>query len=600
MGNNQSLPSDISREKLSELTTDTRYIMDKILEFMITELSIRDFVSISDKTQCDKYVLFKANVLYKYFDQLQIMPSMDKSGVIAFRKFDDIRKSQGDSNERQSLCLIIAYYYTRIFQIYGALALTLIDDMETATKTGIFSTRTAPGFEGVPNIFRGGQRGGDLSREEADRLKEFAFLSTYLDKSESYTRFYTKYLPNPIEFERNYSNTFKIWYGKNRKKTASINIRVTGSPPYNFTITLNDLRYTMSKQGRPTHYSRSTASYDDKKFQSKMAEWGFSKINGTFDVPKKVYTINGKTVSEFFNNLFDKIIQFIEVLSKEGDVETTGLTKSKHDELDIKKVYDIIKVDNKVIRPRAHCIARALQLLQTSPLGKSFVCDSTFDYKKSGLPIRNQPISTSNGISSLANLFYDTIQNRSIKIGINPTTNDKSTFDKYINFMKNMAKLFDTDTYNTIDKNPKYITLSSIINKRDDTLCKKIGNGEIDLDKNTADSVNNNVKALFKIQYAHAIRCGDIFNQMFNIQRDKGSDRVRIKLSNNIYRIGFPEIERINNLTRNVLVDYYSNCENEYMRGVQKIIDSKKPAAPVAPVAEPATAPATAPVVRRP
>jgi hypothetical protein len=594
MGNNQSLPSDISREKLSELTTDTRYIMDKILEFMITELSIRDFVSISDKSQCDKYVLFKANVLYKYFDQLQIMPSMDKSGVIAFRKFDDIRKSQGDSKERQSLCLIIAYYYTRIFQIYGALALTLIDDMETATKSGIFSGRTAPGFEGVPNIFRGQRGGADIPPEIVDRLGNFQFLSTYLNYMGSYTTFITKYPNSTIQFENNYNtSSFKISYGKTGNKIATINIRSTTR--INPTIKLTDLRYTMSKQGRPAQYSRYMISYDEKKFQDKMIEWAGKTITCKMDPKTLLYTIDGKSLSDFFNRLFDNIVPFIIDLSKEGDVEKTGLTKSKHDELDIKKVYESIKVDNKVIRPRAHCIARALQLLQVSPLGKSFVCDRTFDYKKSGLPIPNQPISTSNGISSLANLFYDTIQNGSIKIGINPTTNDKSTFEKYINFMKNMATLFDNETYKTIDnKNPKYIALSSITNKRDKTLCDKIGKEAIDLDKKTADSVNNNVKALFKIQYAHAIKCGDIFKQMFNIQRDEGSNRVRIKLSNNIYRIGFPEIERINNLTRNVLVDYYSNCENEYLLGVQKIIDSQKPAVdkpvvavdakPVAPV----------------
>ena len=586
MGNNQSVQSDISREKLSELTTDTRYIMDKILEFMITELSIRDFVSISDKTQCDKYVLFKANVLYKYFDQLQIMPSIDKSGVIAFRKFDDIRKSQDDPEERQSLCLIIAYYYTRIFQIYGALALTLIDDMETATKSGMFSVRTAPGFEGVPNIFRGGQRGGTLPLEVVERLEDFKFLSTYLEYAKSSGSLYTTYPHNLIQFKHNNANrgNFIILYGKNRRKTATITITVNG-----YTFKLSDLRYTMSKQGRPAQYSRyTTTSYDEKKFQEKILAWtGSQPIKFNLENKTFIYTINTKPVSDFFDTLFNNIVPFITDLSKESDVETTELTKSKHDKLDIKKVYDIIKVDNKVIRPRAHCIARALQLLQVSPLGKSFVCDSNFEYKKSGLPAPGKEITSSNGISSLANLFYDTIQNKSIKIGINPTTNDKSTFEKYINFMKSMAKLFDTETYEEIVKNPKqYIALSSIANKRDEMLCEKIRKGDkgaITLDQKTADDVNNNVKALFKIQYKHAVRCGDIFNQMFNIQRDKGSDKVRIKLSNNIYKIGFPEIERINNLTRNVLVDYYSNCENEYLRGVQKIIDSQKPAAPVEP-----------------
>ena len=88
MGNSQAI---ISREKLSMMTSDTKYVMDKILEYMLKELTVRDFVLLSNKDVCSKYVIFKANTLYKYFYELEIIPTRDKRGVIAFRKFDDIR-----------------------------------------------------------------------------------------------------------------------------------------------------------------------------------------------------------------------------------------------------------------------------------------------------------------------------------------------------------------------------------------------------------------------------------------------------------------------------------------------------------------------------
>ena len=139
MGASQSIPSDLSHEKLYELTKDTRGIMNILLEYMLKEVTVRDFLALSNPTECKKYVLFKANTLYKYFYELQIMPTKDKKGVIAFRPVRELVAPQSEEaeKERQSLCLILAYYYTRIFQIYGALALTLIDDLEMVTKSGL-------------------------------------------------------------------------------------------------------------------------------------------------------------------------------------------------------------------------------------------------------------------------------------------------------------------------------------------------------------------------------------------------------------------------------------------------------------------------------
>ena len=82
-----------------------------------------------------------ANTIYKYFYELQIEPIKDKKGVIAFRSIKDLAGStQERDQEKQSLCLVLAYYYARIFQIYGALALTLIDDISFMSSTGILTT----------------------------------------------------------------------------------------------------------------------------------------------------------------------------------------------------------------------------------------------------------------------------------------------------------------------------------------------------------------------------------------------------------------------------------------------------------------------------
>ena len=141
MGAGQSIPSTLSRQKVFELTRDTRGMMDVLLDYMLKEITVRDFVALSNPTECKKYVIFMANNLYKHFYELQIVPIKDKKGVIAFRPVKElVNPPESEESERQSLCLTLAYFYTRIFQIYGALALTVIDDSKFMMESGIIPT----------------------------------------------------------------------------------------------------------------------------------------------------------------------------------------------------------------------------------------------------------------------------------------------------------------------------------------------------------------------------------------------------------------------------------------------------------------------------
>ena len=107
MGNSQSIPT--THKKLFESTKDTRAIMNILLEYMIKEITETDLIALSNPAVCQKYVLLKANNLYKYFYELQVMPSKDKSGAIAFRPIEDINKpkSKDTQMERVSFDLLL-------------------------------------------------------------------------------------------------------------------------------------------------------------------------------------------------------------------------------------------------------------------------------------------------------------------------------------------------------------------------------------------------------------------------------------------------------------------------------------------------------------
>ena len=92
--------------------------------------------------------------------------------------------------------------------------------------------------------------------------------------------------------------------------------------------------------------------------------------------------------------------------------------------------------------------------------------------------------------------------------------------------------------------------------------------------KNVVRNVYDVVNQLYQQQVKHAAECGKIVRLLFDIQRDKSSGRYRISLSDNIIKKGFPEIERVNYLSRQLLVNYYSNCEMTYLKGMKIVLDS--------------------------
>ena len=58
MGAGQSIPSTLTRQKVYDLTRDTRGLMDVILDYMLKEITVRDFLALSNPTECKKYVIF--------------------------------------------------------------------------------------------------------------------------------------------------------------------------------------------------------------------------------------------------------------------------------------------------------------------------------------------------------------------------------------------------------------------------------------------------------------------------------------------------------------------------------------------------------------
>ena len=217
MGQGSSSPIGATTHAQAFSQTEyTRMVMDNLLNYMLKQLSVRDLLHISKESECKKYVLFKANAIYQYFYELRIFPTKDAKGLLTFRKIDDLVNPKGDQEkERQSLCLIVAYFYTRIFQIYGALALTLIDDMNAMTSSGLIGLPGAdarlftPGYYAQQAYYGKGGAGllpedGPVvktpiaSKDPRDSLKNFSWIRGFLTSEySSNLGFKTRYSGSP-------------------------------------------------------------------------------------------------------------------------------------------------------------------------------------------------------------------------------------------------------------------------------------------------------------------------------------------------------------------------------------------------------------------
>jgi hypothetical protein len=604
--------------------------MDQILNYMIKQLSIRDLLQMSKPSECKKYVLFKANSIYQHFYELRIFPSRDAKGILTFRKVDDLIHPKGDQEkERQSLCLIVAYFYTRIFQIYGALALTVIDDMNAMTSSGVMSlplgydARLQPPGYYPQNVYDPDRRrvGGvdfddndrddrryrrDERRDDSskDSLKNFKWIGAFL------TSDYTSSLGFKTRFTGTSSNRGVVYLKieselKDRKghtissygtpslesyQHAVFYIGVSGMDKYAsldlYTrVETDEINVETQKLTFTNQYRESITT---KQFEKSFS---VEKVGG-----KPTYVVVSKRdkstidVSEYLNNYLLDIVQYLKdaiKVHKNANNNSRAVSTIRRSEDGISEHLRLEETISALMtrKPLSPCISRVLQLLKTEPFenqpGMSQICSATFaENKRLGVVKPSAPLSDSPGLFALANLFYDTITigSPNLTIGTDREDGKPSSMDQYVAFMTNLSKRYALDKTPRIAAEYEQKGLAGIKNKRDEEKCNGTTT-DIPLSLDTTRKVHGVIKTMFYDQVQHAARCLDIINMLFKTTyetTEDGKKRIKsIHLSDGLIVRGFPELYRINRLARELLIGYHSNCENKYETAVGYIIDAK-------------------------
>ncbi len=618
--------------------------MSVLLEYMLKEVTVRDFVALSNPTECKKYVIFMANALHKSFYELQIVPTKDKRGVIAFRPIRELIQppTEDSDKERQSLCLTLAYFYTRIFQIYGALALTLIDDASVITESGLTSFY---GDTSKTGLIAPGRRQyvstGGGSTEMVNDLGNFycinSFLENQLKERYGWLTIYNEtgndnaeiYLNvDPLErvivdgrsaqptqnaMGRPQSGRFLIFYGTDRRYAyLNMSAQRMGIRTGRVSIRFDTLEY--SQKGKT---EKTKISLPDEILRDKNIVVVGEKIGGIQE-----YSIEGKdtTIIAYFTNLFKKLVPYIKQISQTDYVPThtnsytTSSTTVRSEVGTAEELHLARLLDNlQKTKPLGHCLARAMQLLKTLPMGgqpgMSDICKAKFleqtsisssgiktTVSRSGIPGPGDNLASSPGMAATAQLFYDTIIIGTPKIimGQQPKApGQKSSVQQYIDFMKRMSVLFGDfgpDGRPKLDEVLQQEGLKGIKNRRDKDMCGDKIDKTIMVPANAVKSVYDIVNQLYQTQLKHSALCGQILKMLFAIEREKSTGRYRISLSNTIVQRGFPEIDRINYIARDTLVKYYEKCEQTYLQGMSRVLTANRAATAAAMARSPGAA----------
>lgn len=635
MGNTASGP--LTHDKLFIETVETRGIMNLLLDYMLKNITVRDFLALSNPTECKKYVLFMANRLNQQFYELKIAPEKGKKDVIAFRSIKElVSPDDRTDKEKQSLCLTLAYFYTRIFQIYGALALTLMDDIDATRHydTSIFLRAPTEytqglGTPGSSQVYlHGGVMSGGGDLPPTISIGNYEFLRSYLRDERQ----------EPYGYSVRYDETKAyIYFSKeNENRDERQQIIPTGVVP---DVIYQNAQFAISYPGAQKYaYVQMTASKPstsrDIKLQIKSLQYikkNTTQYTTLAPIPSSILSIStltiqsdrqvddilvysikelkNTTIKDFFDGMFNKLVPYIKELTESDGSGTSGIPTPKNllspgfkSEDDIPPTFRIGRTIQNLQnqKPLAHCIARALQLLKVMPLGNepgySSICKAhfletqtrtregtTITYSRSGIPLPNDNLDESPGMSALAQLFYDTIAIGSPKLEINRARvgDQKSSLDEYREFMLKMARLFG-DRGQRPAEEVVSAGLHGIKNRRDAALCQsRIADAkgskeireDIMIDNPIARKVKGIVSDMFKTQLQHASNCGKIFNMLFYIKKEKDTNYYTIRLHNNVIQGGIPEVDRINRYARKVLVDYYSNCETKYMMGMKEVLE---------------------------
>lgn len=575
MGQSQSFQSGTipSKEEILKRTKGGKDLVNELFQWMVSQANIRDFYLMANPAQCKKYIMLTADVLNKVFYKIDYLPQAGPQGTIYFRKADALNpqdKSDPLYKHREINCLRLAFLFVRIFQVFAALSLTILD-VEPQMETKLLQDITRVSRDTLP-LFMQAQRGGALDPKKYSLPSMFEPLRSSLSEIPTNPNYY-KFMGVPIYIEHGAQG-------------------MDGSLPIEFDYSRmkNGKKVSRRIKGRMLVERRGTDGITIVLFNLKQYVDAESKelddINVNFTRPSiegSFVDRYGKLIPEGLNTVFLKLAGGEEVVKESREVSFANKAKAPsvtQFEKDMGEVAEglhtktIVSAFTRTVPPKAHCIARALQLVSDSGLQSQFpkeiyssLCQTKFMVDTRSLPPANERITKEDGVYALAQLFYDTLREAT------PTIS-QATQEQYQAFLTKMKFVFEESKGAKVPITPGKNPLDTIINKIPTAACdsKTIDKVLKTSNRETIRLVRDNVRKMVSYQINHTANVVKILRKLFLLPVESGKS---LQIHPRVLKYGIEEVNKIAEEARNLLVDYYSQCEILYRSGAE-IIGSNK------------------------
>jgi hypothetical protein len=619
MGAGQSTalgPAGLTRESLLKSTQPMRDIADAALNVMLERITPRDLLDLASPSECNKYVTVVGSAFDHFFRSVDVVPVLKgrPPQTVYFQKADILtgRQSTGSremdeayKQYRGQICQALGYFFTRFFQLFAALSLSIFDDSNIGS-TGYNPMFLTSGLGSTPMF------GSVFSRQEQAQgqglmqpIRQFggatidSIMGTIADmgKASSIRTFSGEVNENyhKIRISTQYGDKIYFTYRGNYayftltrdtdQEIFSIGAKLSIGNDGTFTIRPNMIVKSQNRR----YPINANIFMSFKKFGDKyqliagsgILAGGYHKnLENAIRTMMEYYYTNDRAEQGQYNTGFNsrniygrQITRRVRYGSREGQTIYYDHTNpQKYTQSDtagipdnLKEIFNALK---KQTRPVAHCIARSMQLINLDALAPqggrqaySHICNIKFlGSRPSGLVAPGKSINTSPGLRSLEMLF------KIYQGGTTPQLTDE-TRTEYLDFMKKMSEIYQSGQ--TISE----ASFTRIINEADKKLCGRLQETSqiMELRGVEVNVAKLGVIQLWTKQYEHTLLVDKILSQMF-VKDAKGG----LSIHPNILDLGIPGLDAIAVNARRILTDYYTKCEGIYQLSANKIMEEKQ------------------------
>jgi hypothetical protein len=613
----------ITRDQLLRSTTNSRDFTNKLFNIMLEKLTPADFLALGNPNKCSTFIFMMADGIQNLFRDLRIRPKRDRdSGVVMFQKVDTLK---AQTTETRELCMTIAYFYIRIFQIFGALAMSILDDpgaggvlgavryapqAQRPVPFGVGQPKRIPGYDAA--ILRGGAVSAQYFQTPPGRM--FAPIKKILvddglvesSSGEVLQKFKFEGAPGISlipgqRYNQVYENMTILLSKQIVQDTDAFQVHCDFSLKRT-----DDTHYDVILRNFRTSFGNDTDDQINNRLKGYLEQFQITVsperviVRGSgISVPNQLNRI-GRQIYGFYQALrenpyasLDEIraaekqkkikkererlgpgYQLIERDGKRVYLQQPGAgtgTVGIPKELQNQYIIDILKSMSGQTAPGqktvAFCIARALQLLDANTLysprpqqGLSGVCMAKFESLPSSVPQVGQTIGSVPGIRAVDQLFY-----------VNPAADHVRITDpaEYSQFLQQISGLFGRPTTAKISK------LDEIL-ARDPNCGASAAKQYLQIqDPAAIKVVLGIIGQMFSRQLAHTQRVVQFFRQrLFTIVR--GREGQIVSIHPRLLQGGIGELAVVSKEARELLIQYYKDCETLYQRGAEAILRAKR------------------------